>query len=162
MQAARKTGCAQIAEKSDRRPGELDYPSRFRAATSRYKRLASACVAAGGILEEAETSAEAVGPLEIVHQAPMEIAAHRHTLGRRALQLCQIAAQEHDAIGVVDEAFGGWHVGRRAAVLSDVDVACVPSYAAPSRAPRDRSPTKSTGVPIGFMSPRRRCLGRPH
>src|SRR5205809_998881 len=96
-------------------------------------RLASACVAAGGILEEAETSAEAVGPLEIVHQAPMEIAAHRHTLGRRALQLCQIAAQEHDAIGVVDEASGGWHVGRRAAVLSDVG--SMPLETSPSRSP---------------------------
>src|SRR5262245_41818539 len=68
----------------------------------------------GGIVdvEESETGAEAVGPLEIVHQAPMEIAAHRHALGRRALQLRQVATQEHDAVCVVDEAVGGRHVGR--------------------------------------------------
>src|SRR5262249_30294039 len=63
-------------------------------------------------VEKPETGAEAGGPLEIVHQAPMEIAAHRHALGRRALQLRQVATQEHDAVCVVDEAVGGRHVGR--------------------------------------------------
>jgi hypothetical protein len=47
---------------------------------------ASACVAGGIIdVEEPETSAQAVCPLKIVHQAPMEIAAHRHALRGRAL-----------------------------------------------------------------------------
>src|SRR5262249_62245984 len=82
----------------------------------------------GGIVdvEQPKTSAEAVGPLEIVHQAPMEIAAHRHALGRRALQLRQIAAQKNDAVGVVDEAVSGRHVRTFAAVLRDVDVVYVP------------------------------------
>ena len=40
-------------------------------------------------VEEPETGAEAIGPLEIIHQAPMEIAAHWHPLGRGALQLRQ-------------------------------------------------------------------------
>src|SRR5262249_44221025 len=37
----------------------------------------------------------------------MEIAAYRHALGRRAPQLRQVAAQEHDAIGVIDQPVGG-------------------------------------------------------
>src|SRR3979409_820294 len=41
----------------------------------------------------------------------MEITAHRHALGRRALQLRQIAAQEHDRI--VNEAVCGGHIGGR-------------------------------------------------
>src|SRR5262245_49942282 len=36
-------------------------------------------------VQQAEAGAVAVGPFEIVHQAPMEIAAHRHALGGRAL-----------------------------------------------------------------------------
>src|SRR5438132_14387988 len=53
----------------------------------------------GGVVdvEEPETGAESLSPLEIVHQAPMEIAAHRHALGRRPLQLRQVAAQEAKA-----------------------------------------------------------------
>jgi hypothetical protein len=41
----------------------------------------------GGIIdvEEPEAGAETVCPLEIIHQAPMEIPAHRHALRRRAL-----------------------------------------------------------------------------
>jgi hypothetical protein len=61
-------------------------------------------------VEEPETGSEAVGPLEIIHQASMEIAAHRHALRRRALQLRQVATQEHDAVGVVDQAVGGRHI----------------------------------------------------
>ena len=41
-------------------------------------------------------------------------------------QLRQVAAQKHDAVRVVDEAIRGGHIGRRAVVLGDVDVAHVP------------------------------------
>ena len=111
----------------------------------------------GGIIdvEEPETGAEAVGPLEIVHQAPMEIAAHRHALGRRALQLRQVAAQEHDAVGVVDETVRGRHVGRRAAVLGDVDVAHVPDLGHVARPPVER-----LGADLEPGRIHRRILGR--
>jgi hypothetical protein len=38
-------------------------------------------------------------------------------------ELRQVAAQEHDAVGVVDDAVRGRQIGRRAAVLGDVDLA---------------------------------------
>ena len=49
-----------------------------------------------------EALVQTVDPLEIVHQAPEEVAAHRNALLRRALELRQIVAQIHDAVGVVD------------------------------------------------------------
>src|SRR4029079_14471836 len=63
---------------------------------------------------------------EIVHQAPEEIAADRHALRRRALQMPEIIAQIHDAIEVVDLAVGMKRVFRRGAVLADVDRLDIP------------------------------------
>ena len=45
-------------------------------------------------------------PFEIIHQAPQEVAANRHALRGRALQLRQIVAQVHDAVEIVDFAVG--------------------------------------------------------
>src|SRR5690348_4308978 len=56
---------------------------------------------------EPEALLEAEDPLEIVHQAPEEIAAHRSALGDGALQLHQVIAQVHDAVEVIDLAVGG-------------------------------------------------------
>jgi hypothetical protein len=50
----------------------------------------------------------------------------------------EIVAQEHDAVGVVDDAVGGAHVGRGAAVLGDVDVLHVPDLGQVARAPIER------------------------
>jgi hypothetical protein len=45
-------------------------------------------------------------PFEIIHQAPKEVTANWHALGGGALQLRQVVAQVHNAIEVVDLAFG--------------------------------------------------------
>jgi len=54
------------------------------------------------------------------------MALHRHTLRRRAVQLRQERAHEHDAIGVVDLAVFGEHVFAGAAVLGDEDFLRIP------------------------------------
>src|SRR3954468_9497051 len=41
-------------------------------------------------------------PFKIVHQAPEEVAAHRYAFGGGALELSEVVAQIHDAVGVVD------------------------------------------------------------
>src|SRR5471032_878585 len=62
-------------------------------------------------MDQAEARGIAVDPFEIVEQAPQEIAAHRYALRGRALELCEVIAQVHYAIDVVDEAVGGRLVG---------------------------------------------------
>src|SRR6202045_5447975 len=57
-------------------------------------------------------------PFEIIHQAPKEVTANRHALGGAALQLHQVVAQVHNAIEVVDLAFGGGLVGGRRSILA--------------------------------------------
>src|SRR5476649_2041055 len=73
-------------------------------------------------MDQAEARGVAVGPFEIVQQAPQEIAAHGNPLRRRALELRQVVAQVHYAIDVVDEAVGRRLVGSGGAVLGDVEV----------------------------------------
>src|SRR3954463_4891848 len=60
-------------------------------------------------------------PFEIVHQAPEEIAAHRHAFGGGALELGQVVAQIHDAVGFVDLAVGRHDVVAGGAVLADIN-----------------------------------------
>src|SRR5690349_4618415 len=87
---------------------------------------------------ESEALFVAEDPFEIVHQAPEEIAADRHALRRRALQLPEIIAQIHDAIEVVDLAVGMKLVFRRGAVLADVDRLDIPDLRRQTRSPVDR------------------------
>src|ERR1044072_4020861 len=75
---------------------------------------------------EAEAVGVTVGPLEVVHQAPEEVAADGDALGRRAAQLREVAAQVRDAVGVVDLAVRRGLVRRGAAVLGDVNLRPTP------------------------------------
>src|SRR5215471_19970499 len=43
-----------------------------------------------------------VGPLEVVHRAPLEVAFHRHAIIGRPEELRQVTTKEHDAVGVID------------------------------------------------------------
>src|SRR5262245_45970958 len=72
--------------------------------------------------DEPEAVAESVVPLEVVQEAPVEVALDGHALVRGALELGQIAAHVHDAVRVVDPAVGGRLVLGRAAVLRDEDL----------------------------------------
>src|SRR6266550_3580045 len=81
---------------------------------------------------------KSVDPLEIVHQAPQEIAANRHALGSRTLQLREIIAQVHDPIEIIHATIGGQRVGRAGAVLADVDRIKVPDLRRKSWHPVDR------------------------
>src|SRR5215475_14636322 len=87
---------------------------------------------------EPESLLEAEDPLEIVHQAPEEIAAHRRAIGDRALELHEIVAQEHDAVEVIDLAVMGDLVVRRGAVLADIDAVDVPYLGRQPRYPIGR------------------------
>src|SRR5450631_803740 len=49
---------------------------------------------------DAKTLFKSENPFEIIHQAPQEIAPHRHALGCRALQLREVIAQEHDTVEI--------------------------------------------------------------
>src|SRR3954470_4884425 len=60
-------------------------------------------------------------PFKIVHQAPEEVAAHRYAFGGGALELSEVVAQIHDAVGVVDLAVGRHNVVAGGAVLADID-----------------------------------------
>src|SRR5438874_7375050 len=55
-------------------------------------------------VNEAETLAVAVSPLEVVHQRPVEITADVHAIVDRATQLAQIPAGEVDSLRVVHRA----------------------------------------------------------
>ena len=74
-------------------------------------------------VDQPESGAVTGGPLEIVHRAPVEIPFDGYPVGGRPLQLREIAAEEHDAVAVVDGAVRGRLVRRAAAVLGDVDLA---------------------------------------
>ena len=58
-------------------------------------------------IDETEPVGKTVPPLEIVHQAPVKIAFDGHALGRGAAEMAEMIAQEHDAIGIIDDAAGG-------------------------------------------------------
>src|SRR6266404_5910271 len=68
---------------------------------------------------EAESVRVTVGPLEVVHQAPEEVALHGHAVGHGALELTEIIEQVHDAVGVVYLAVRSWDIRRRGAILGD-------------------------------------------
>src|SRR3954468_22044038 len=50
---------------------------------------------------KAESVPVAVGPLEVVHQAPEEVALHGHAVGHGALELTEIVSQVHNTVSVV-------------------------------------------------------------
>src|SRR5262245_45553728 len=52
-------------------------------------------------VDQPEAVAKAVDPFEVVLSAPQEIPTHRYAISGRALQLCEVRAQEHDPVGVV-------------------------------------------------------------
>src|SRR5262249_17423104 len=74
-------------------------------------------------VHQPETIAEPLGPLKVVHRAPLEVALHRHAVFGRPLELSQVSAEEHDAVGVINLAVVGNDVLRRAAVLGDASFA---------------------------------------
>lgn len=55
---------------------------------------------------EAEALGVSVVPLEVVEQAPTEVALDGVALGDGAMKLGEVIAQVHDAVGVVDVAVG--------------------------------------------------------
>lgn len=77
-------------------------------------------------VHQPEPVTEAGRPFEVVHRAPVEIAFDRYTLGCRALQLGQVGADEHDAVGVVDVAVIGELIFAGAAVLGDENLLRLP------------------------------------
>ncbi|MCK7532423.1 MAG: hypothetical protein MZV63_16020 [Marinilabiliales bacterium] len=84
---------------------------------------------------QAETVRVAVGPLEVVHQAPQEVALHGHAIRRRALELRQIVPEVHHPVRVVHAAVGRRDVRRGAAVLGDVDLLLLPDVGRVPRPP---------------------------
>src|SRR6516164_5411270 len=64
---------------------------------------------------DAEALRVAIGPFEVVEQAPEEVALHRIALSYGAMQMGDVVAQVHHAINVVDAAGGVDHVVGRAA-----------------------------------------------
>src|SRR3984893_12809193 len=77
-------------------------------------------------------------PFEIIHQTPKEVTANRPALGGGALQLRQVVAKVHNAIEVVDLAFGAPLIGGRRSVLADIDGFDVPDLRRQPRRPIDR------------------------
>src|SRR5258708_5195570 len=69
---------------------------------------------------EAESFAIAVRPLEVVHQAPQEVALDRITFRRRTMQMRQVVAQIHHAVRIFHATVSQLII-RRAAVLGDVE-----------------------------------------
>jgi len=55
-------------------------------------------------VDQAEALAEAFGPLEIVHQAPVMVSAHVTTVDHGAAQFIEVASQELNAAVVGDAA----------------------------------------------------------
>src|SRR5690606_23300460 len=55
-------------------------------------------------VDQPEAVAEARGPFEVVHRAPVEIPLDGDAFGGGTLELRQVRAEEHDAVGVVDGA----------------------------------------------------------
>ena len=88
---------------------------------------------------QAEAVPVPVGPLEVVHQAPEEVALHRHAIRHGTLELRQIIAQVHHAVEVVDVAVFVRLVPAGSAVLADVDLLGLPQS-------RDVAPRGATGV----------------
>ena len=72
-------------------------------------------------VDDAEALAVAVGPLVVVEEAPAEIALDGDAFGDGAVELGEIVAQEHGAVGVEDGAVGGELVVGRGAVFGDED-----------------------------------------
>ena len=101
----------------------------------------------------------AVGPLVVVHEAPAEVAADGDAFGDGAVELGEVVAEVHDTVSVVDVAVGGEDVGRRGAVLGDVDLLDVPELGGrawgSSREPRGRPGARSSSC-----AGRRRVAGR--
>ena len=77
-------------------------------------------------IRDAEAFAVAVSPLEVVKEGPEEVALDGDAFRDGALELGEVVAKEHDAVGVVDVAIGGDLVGGGAAVFRDVDLLDVP------------------------------------
>src|SRR5215471_21117408 len=72
-------------------------------------------------MDEAEPSAVAVRPFEIVEQRPHEIAAHRHAGGDGVEHRTQITAQIGDPLLVANPPICVRAVGKGSAVLEDID-----------------------------------------
>ncbi len=94
-----------------------------------------------------DTSAEAlfitIRPLEVIHQAPVEIPLYGDAFRRRALQMREIVPEIHDAVEVVDLAVTGRPVGGRCTVLADIDLLDVPDLARHCAAPNTALPARS-------------------
>src|SRR5580704_2009664 len=70
---------------------------------------------------KAESLAIAVGPFEVVEQAPEEITLYRVAFGRGAVHVRDVIAKIHDAIGVFDVSAGIDHIVGGTTVFSDVE-----------------------------------------
>src|SRR6185312_14228573 len=90
------------AKRRNARPSRTDRVACDHVAIERRAELWDALLGLEVDVVEPEALLEAEDPLEIVHQAPEEIAAHRRAIGDRALQLHQVVAQVHDPVEVVD------------------------------------------------------------
>src|SRR6266702_5194504 len=84
---------------------------------------------------DAEAIGVAVSPLVVVHERPAEVALDRDTFGDGAVQMGEVVAEIHDAVGVVDVTIGGEDVRGGASVFGDVDFFDVPELGGVSWAP---------------------------
>src|SRR5579875_3189930 len=84
---------------------------------------------------DAEALFVAIGPLVVVEEAPKEVALDGNAFGDGALELGEVIAEVHDAVGVVDVTVRGDDVGGGAAVFGDVDRLGMPELVGEFRAP---------------------------
>src|SRR5512135_93529 len=94
-------------------PHDLRVPSGRELGGTRLRRVID--------VDDAESLAVALGPLEVVQERPEEIAAQVEAFGHGAVERDQIIAQVLAAVEVEDRAAGGDLVVEGRAILGDVE-----------------------------------------
>src|SRR5258708_21334306 len=83
-------------------------------------RLGYGCLRSEVHVDDAESTAVSIGPLEVVHQGPDEVTPHIHSRERRLAQAAQVSFQKSDTFDVVHPAFWVHVIVERRPVLCDV------------------------------------------
>src|SRR6266849_1224570 len=134
---AGKQKAARVAVVPLRAPASLDCIPRNYFAVPLRAELGRTFLRLEVDIVETESLAIAVGPFKVVHQAPEEVTLDRVPFRGRPMQMRQVIAQIHHAIGIFNASPCSDHIVSRAAVLGDVESPRFPDVADIANRPID-------------------------
>src|SRR5215467_9485864 len=119
MWAMRSSGASGLIRPGISLPLEGDTVGEFRVEMERVLGPPVECRKID--VDEAEPSAVAERPFEIIEQRPYEIAAHRHAGGDGVKHRTQITSQIGDPLLVANPPFGVDLIGKSGSVFENID-----------------------------------------